>query len=85
MLEEIRKYANGLGASSEVLAWLSTTGKKAIAFRGATLAELEHVIDYFVSSQAPTRLQKMSYEDAKRKAKEWSESNQKKGLDLIDS
>jgi hypothetical protein len=43
------------------------------------------VIDYFLSGAAPTRLQKMSVVDAKRKAKEWSERNQNKGRGLTDS
>lgn len=85
MFEELQSYANGLSASQEVLSWVNTTAKKAIAKRGATLSELEHVIDYFISGDAPTRLQKMSYEDAKRKAKEWSERSQKKGRNLIDT
>lgn len=49
------------------------------------MSDVEHILDFLVSSAAPIRLQKMSYQDAQRKAKEWSERNQKKGRDLTDS
>lgn len=91
MIEQIEGYAKALNANQEVMSWISTTGKKTAtkAFVALTyvkcIEDLEHIVDYFVSPAAPTRLQKMSFVDAKRKAKEWSESNQKKGRGLIDS
>ncbi len=88
MIEELEKYANGIGANDEVLAWLRTTGKKAIMKKFFRLqdgaSEMEHIIDYLVSTAAPKRLQKMSVADAKRKAKEWSEANQKNGRNISD-
>lgn len=91
MIEDLEKYATSLNANNEVMSWLKTTGQKVLkkAFFGLThrkcVEDLEHIIDYFVSQTAPKRLQKMSFVDAKRKAKEWSEANQKKGRGLIDS
>jgi hypothetical protein len=85
MIEDLQNYANGIAANVEVISWLNTTGKKAIEKRGATISELEHILDFFVSGAAPNRLQKMAYVDAKRKAEEWSKRNQKKGRDLVDS
>lgn len=90
MLESLEKYATHLNASLEVLSWLRTTGKKTLHknFQGLRSQEcesdLEHILDYLVSPAAPMRLQKMSFSDAKRKAKEWSEANQKKGRNLSD-
>ena len=83
-MTELFEYAGHLNASGEITAWLNTAGRKAIKDRKATVSELEHVLDFFVSVAAPSRLQKMSVVDAKRKAKEWSEANQKKGRDLTD-
>lgn len=85
MIEQIEVYAKHVNASAEVLSWLGTTGKKFVSKNEARASDLEHIIDFFVSSAAPKRLQKMSFADAKRKAKEWSESQQKKGRGLIDS
>lgn len=91
MTENLLNYANHLNASAEVLGWLNTTGAKVLrsAFYDLTQrryeTELEHILDYLVSSAAPKRLQKMSFKDAQRKAAEWSASQQKKGRGLKDS
>lgn len=81
MNEELEKYAKALSASVEVLRWLATTGQKYIK----TLDEGEHIIDFLISPNAPKRLQRLSFLDAKRLTKRWSDSNQKKGRNLIDS
>lgn len=85
MIEQILKYASYLGANSEVLSWLKTTGKKAISKKLTNESDLEHVIDFLVSSSAPTRLQRMSFQDAKRKSTDWSKANQKKGRGFVDT
>lgn len=85
MIEQIENYANGIGANDEVKSWLSTAGKKALLAKKTNQTELEHIVDYLISSAAPKRLLKMSFIDAKRKAKEWSDRNQKKGKNLVDS
>lgn len=82
MLDQLEQYASHLNASSEVLNWLRTTGKKAL--KTSPQAAVEHVLDFLVSSAAPVRLQKMSFVDAQRKAADWSKANQKKGRGIID-
>lgn len=82
---EIEKYAKHLDANEEVLSWIKTAGRKAVLKNLTTESDLEHVIDFLVSSAAPSRLQKMSFQDAKRKAQEWSNKNQKKGRNLVDA
>lgn len=90
MIEQLEEYAKHLNANEEILSWLRTTGKKAMskAFHSLKQSEcasdIEHIIDFFVSSAAPARLQKMSIVDAKRKSSEWSKANQKKGRNLVD-
>jgi PcfJ-like protein len=84
-MKEIIDYAIHLNASSEVMNWLDTAGKKALQNGRTTISELEHVLDYMVSDSSPARLQKMSIADAKRKASEWSKTNQKKGKGLVDT
>lgn len=85
MIEQLEVYAKHLNASEEVLSWLRTAGQKALKNQQTDSSSLEHILDFFVSTAAPQRLQKMSIADAKRKAKEWSEANQKKGRHLVDS
>ncbi len=84
-MDEIEKYANYLNASGEVLSWIKTTGKKAIQKKLTNESDIEHVIDFLVSESAPTRLQRMSFLDAKRKADEWTKANQKKGRGFVDT
>lgn len=84
-MEQLILYAKHLNANTEVLHWLNTTGKKALAQQKTTASELEHILDFLVSSHAPSRLQKMSFADAKRKTSEWTKQQQKKGENLIDS
>lgn len=91
MIEQLEAYAKSTNASDEVLGWLKTTGakflKKASAGSRQSQAEsdLEHILDYLISPAAPKRLQKLSVTDAKRKAKEWSDRNQRKGRGLVDT
>jgi len=85
VLEQLEEYATGINASQEVCEWLKTVGKKALYKKQATVGETEHVLDFLNSDAAPVRLRRMSFQDAKRKSVEWSERNQKKGRDLIDS
>lgn len=84
MIEQLEEYAQHLNASGEVLSWLSTAGLKALKTEKVSASELEHILDFLVSSAAPSRLQKMSIQDAKRKTDEWSTANQKKGRNLVD-
>lgn len=84
-MNNVINYAKHLQASDEVLTWLGTAGQKALKKQQTTETTLEHIIDYLCSPAAPKRLRKMSYEQANRKAKEWSEANQKKGRNLVDT
>lgn len=83
-MDEVVKYANGMSANDEVLGWINSVYKNYSRSR-PTSHEIEHIIDFLVSPAAPSRLRKMSYIDAKRKADEWSKANQKKGKNLTDS
>jgi len=85
MSEADIEYARGLGASDEILAWCDTVLKAQCKKAAPTVEEREHILDYLMSSDAPQRLRRMSYAQAKESAKKWSEANQKKGLALVDS
>jgi hypothetical protein len=84
-VNELINYAKGMNANEEVLFWLNSVGAATLKKRSESITDLEHIIDYLVSPQAPPRLRKMSFVDAKRKAHEWSVKNQKKGKNLTDS
>lgn len=78
-------YAKGLGASEEVIAWCETVLKAQVKREPPPVEEREHILDYLMSSDAPQRLRKMSYAQAKESARKWSEGNQKKGRNLQDT
>ena len=77
------EYAKALGASTEVLQWCATV----LAARQrkqplATQVEVEHIIDFLVSPAAPSRLRRMSYQQALAGAEKWSAAQQKKGMHI---
>lgn len=84
-MENLIKYAESLGNNQEIIAWLNTAGAKAVKSGKTSCSELEHVIDWLYSSDAPTRLKKMSVVDAKRISSKWMERNKLKGKNLLDS
>lgn len=85
MLDEYLKYANGMGARDEVIAWINLVVPAYFRkHEGVARYNFEHIIDYLVSPAAPNRLLKMSIEQANVSADKWSKANQKKGRGLVD-
>lgn len=84
MIEADIEYAKGLGASSEVIEWCNTVLKAQCKREPPTVEEREHVLDYLISADAPTRLRKMSYAQAKEAARKWSEAGQKRGRNILE-
>jgi PcfJ-like protein len=86
MLEYSKGYAKTLNANEEVLNWVQLViGSRQKKKKPTKQDDVEHILDYLLSSAAPSRLSKMSYEQAKISADKWSKSNQKKGKNLEDS
>ena len=85
MIAAIIKYANGMSARDEVIAWVNqTVGASIKKNKPLSQEKLEHIIDYLVSPSAPNRLLKMSIKQAEESANKWSKANQKKGHSLVD-
>lgn len=85
VIEQYLKYANGMGASDEVISWINLV--LPAYFRkhnGIAKYNFEHIIDFLVSSSAPKRLLKMSIKQAHESAEKWSKANQKKGSNIVD-
>lgn len=78
-------YVNALGGNQEILEWIETVLKKRSRRSSLEQAETEHVLDYLLSESAPTRLKRMSYDQAKMAADHWSKANQKRGRNLIET
>lgn len=65
--------------NDEVKLWVSRNLKNYLEKNQENRDEIEHIIDYLNSPEAPLRLQKMSYHQAKNNAEKWLKSQVKKG------
>ena len=89
-MEKYTGYAKALNASDEVLNWINTNLSNYLnKYNGKdgsknleNQTEIEHIIDYLVSDEAPKRLKKMSYEEAKKNTDKWNKSLIKKGNEI---
>jgi len=73
-MNELKQYAQGLGADEEVILWLEKRLPK-----DYTTKEAEHIIDYMISDKRPNRIERMTWEQAKSNTDKWNKSLQKKG------
>jgi len=84
MLNKYTSYATGLNAREEVLLWINSVLKNYLKKSPDNQTEVEHILDYLMSSSAPTRLLKMSYKEAKSNTEKWNAALQKKGRDIVE-
>lgn len=77
-------YVSALGGNAEVAEWIGTVLEKYAKRARLDQSETEHVLDYLLSDAAPKRLRRMSYEQARVAAEQWSKANQKRGRNLTD-
>ena len=80
----MKQYLDGINATEEVIWWVDNVIAARRRKQVIDITEVEHILDYLVSDDAPKRLRKMSYAQALRKANEWSAASQKKGHNLVD-
>jgi hypothetical protein len=74
-----------LAKNDEVKYWIEHNLVNAIKSKAlVTNSEVEHIIDYLNSDSAPSKLRKMSYQEALHNAEKWSNALIKKGLLLSD-
>ena len=74
-----KNYAKMLNASDEVIYWIEHNLKNYLLKNSENQDEIEHIIDYLVGEEAPDKLIKMSYEQAKINSIKWSKKLQNKG------
>jgi len=78
----VLEYAKTLNANSEVIWWLEHTGRAVLKKDQASESDLEHIIDWMVSGDAPQRLKKMSLKDAVKKTDDWVKKNIERGSQI---
>ena len=84
MIETVIAYATGIGANAEVLEWCKIVLAATSRRERVSVADAEHIVDFLVSADAPSRLKRMSFAQAKAGAEAWDKKNQKHGRDLVD-
>ena len=72
-------YAKTFNANEEVQFWISHNLANYLKSNPENQDEIEHIIDYLVSEDAPKRFKGMSYEEAKKASEKWTKVQQKKG------
>lgn len=83
MLEEYKKYAKNIGIDSDVEVWIDTTLNNYLKKMPQTSQqEVEHLLDFFSSSDRPRKIKRMSFDQATRKATVWTKNLQKKGASI---
>ena len=78
-METYLTYARGMEASESVLTWIELRVKQQMEKEKPTTEEVEHIIDYLVSNEAPKTLSAMTYEQAKSNTDKWVKTLIKKG------
>lgn len=78
------KYAQ-LTTKPEVLYWISHNLENYLKKNKENQSEIEHIIDYLNSDEAPTRLKSMSYDEAKRNTEKWNDRLIKRAGQIVES
>src|SRR3989304_5656363 len=73
------QYSQTINANEEVIYWISHNLINYLKDNPENQDEIEHILDYMSSKDAPKKLKGMSYKEADSNAKKWTLTQQKKG------
>ena len=78
------EYVKTFEGNEQVEFWVTHNLANYLKTNQENQDEIEHILDYLISSDAPTRLKSMSYDEAKTNAEKWTKTQQKKGQHIIE-
>jgi len=78
-MNKYHTYAKVVEADERVNQWIDKSLASYLAKNPEVQDDIEHIIDYLSSEEAPKRIEHMSYDEAKSNAEKWSKAQQKKG------
>ncbi len=80
------EYTKAFSQENEkVIQWLNSTCKNYLKTNPEVQDDIEHIIDYLISEDAPNNIAGMSYEEAKKNTDKWNKSQIKKGKDIVET
>jgi len=80
------EYTKAFSQENEkVIQWLNSTCKNYLKTNPEVQDDIEHIIDYLTSEDAPNNIAGMSYEEAKKNTDKWNKSQIKKGKDITET
>jgi hypothetical protein len=82
---QLNKYLNKQTANTNLIHWIEHNLKNYLETNPENQTEIEHILDYLNSPDAPKRLNRMSYEQAKISTDKWNTSLIKKASDVRES
>lgn len=71
--------------SQEVMFWINHNLRNYLKKNPENIGEIEHIIDFLNSEKAPTRLRKMSYEEAKKGSEQWIKTMNKQARNIVET
>lgn len=83
--EAVSTFTTSLTPAHSSVKWIDTILKNYLKKNPEDQGEIEHILDFFISGEAPKRCYKMSYEEAKRGAEQWVEKMHKKAEGITES
>jgi len=72
-------YAKHIGAPQKVLTWITARVEPYLKDHSENQGEIEHIVDYLASPDAPNNITAMTYEQATQNAEKWLKTLQKRG------
>lgn len=73
------------GLGTEILYWIDHNLANYLTKHEENYQEIEHIVDFLNSDDAPKRLKKMSYEEANLGSKKWVEKLIKKASEVVET
>jgi hypothetical protein len=82
-MKKYQEYIKAFGTNNEEVSyWIDHNLNNYLKTNPENQDDIEHILDYFMSDDAPKRLRPMSYTEAKINAEKWQKIQQKKGASI---
>ena len=75
----MKKYITYVSGNENVTNWINTVLKNYLKKNAENENEIQHILDYLVSKDAPKRMNRMSYKEAVSNSEKWMKTQIKKG------